>query len=127
MMDATTLKWIISQGIGAVLAFAMFIYHSKVAQSWAERAEKDAEGYMKFGEKYAESLTKITDILSQQQALLDAISSNMTHTSYCPVSQLSNEVIKDLRGYGRDVPRSKIEAAVVKAIRETLKVNTNED
>lgn len=66
-------QWLIQQGIGAVLAFGMFLIYRKDAKDGIKSANETAYAYMQFGQQQAASLADVANGLARQAAVLERI------------------------------------------------------
>lgn len=91
-MDAETLKWIMSQGVGAVLAFGMFLVYRKdvheALNSWREQT-KILTG---IAQENSAALARHSDAVEASTEAVAAMERKLPHA--CPMAaQMADEAV----------------------------------
>jgi hypothetical protein len=91
-MDAETLKWVMSQGVGAVLAFVMFMVYRKdvheALNSWREQT-KILTGLV---QEATVALTRHSDAVETCSEAVAAMERKLPHA--CPMAaQMADEAV----------------------------------
>lgn len=77
-MTTDVLQWVITQGIGAVLASVMFLIYRHDSKAWIQRQTETAEAYMAFGERYSKALAEVAAGLVRQAQVLERIERHLS-------------------------------------------------
>jgi hypothetical protein len=91
-MDAETIKWVMSQGVGAVLAFVMFMVYRKdvheALNSWREQT-KILTGLV---QEVTQAMTRHSDAVDASTEAVAAMERKLPHA--CPMAaQLADDAL----------------------------------
>lgn len=124
-MELKVIEWIAQQGLGAVLAFVMFIIYRNDSKENTKRLSESAATWMAYGKEQGTQLERVG-------VLLEQIEKHMSAVSFCPVSKVSSEMIHKLvqKGQVNEAyeARKEIEDAIASGLRSRLsRVKINQD
>lgn len=92
-------QWVTSQGIGAVLAFVMFMVYRKdakdnalaiktLSEAYARQQTESATAWMAFGQEQGALMARIA-------GALERIEERQESNAVCPVTQVTSEWLRD--------------------------------
>lgn len=107
---------LIKQGGFAVLCGAMFLVYRHDAKQWAAKQTESAAAFMSFGERTAQSLTQVSEVLRRQGEILSSIERHLSDNHLCPVTQITTEMLRT--SSDGDVPqRRRVDTLLRSALR----------
>lgn len=118
-MTTDVMQWVISQGIGAVLAAVMFFIYRQDAKTWAAKQTETATAFMEFGERYSRALADVSSSIAKQALILDRIDKHLAQNHLCPVTQVTTELLRETAEEDGPTATSK-HRAIDRLIREAL-------
>ena len=92
---------LVRQGGFAILCAVMFWVYRSDSRTWAVKQSESASAFMAFGERTAESMTRLSETLRQQSEVLRQIEEQLSRNHMCPVTQVTSEMLREtVRGDG---------------------------
>lgn len=96
-MSESVVVELVKQGGFALLCGAMFLLYRHDSKGWAAKQTETASAFMAFGERTAESLTRVSEALRRQSQVLERIESHLGENHLCPVTQVTTELLREAR------------------------------
>lgn len=124
-MTPDVVQWVVSQGIGAVLAAVMFLVYRKdskehvaaikaLADKYALQQSESAATWMAHGKELGELMARTAGALERIEERLDA-------TTMCPVSRVGSDVLDQAGARGLSaVAAGQVRVAIEDAVREVV-------
>ncbi len=124
-MTPDIVQWVVSQGIGAVLALVMFLVYRKDSRAHAENlrvlAEKYAVEQASSAKTWMESGKELGQLMARTAGALERIEERLDATETCPVSHVTGSVLKQAGERGLSaVAAGQVGAAIEDAVREVV-------